>query len=145
VKTTYAVDPEKVRHVLEKVAAECPLILQQPKPGASFDSFGPNGFEFSLSANVADFNRRGAAMSDLRHRIVKAFRQEGIEMPYAQYDVHLRDLDFVKSLVQRMQDGRVADAPRPPKSPAPAEPPAKENRPSSVEVAEADLRSRRRS
>jgi small-conductance mechanosensitive channel len=148
VKTTYAVDPDKVRHVLEKVAAECPLILQQPKPGASFDSFGPNGFEFSLSASVADFNRRGAAMSDLRHRIVKAFREAGIEMPYAQHDVHLRDLDFVKSLVQRVQDGRVADAP--PKSPAPVEPAAKEPHPPkeahpTVAVAEAELRSRRRS
>jgi small-conductance mechanosensitive channel len=110
VKTTYAADPEKVRHVLETVAAECPVILQQPKPSASFDSFGPNGFEFSLSASVADYNRRGAAMSDLRHRIVKAFRENGIEMPYAQHDIHLRDLDFVKTLVQRVQEVRAADA-----------------------------------
>ncbi len=106
------------------MASECPIILQQPKPGASFDSFGPNGFEFSLSANVADFGKRGAAMSDLRHRIVKAFRENGIEMPYAQHDVHLRDLDFVKTLVQRVQEVRAAEAASsagPPK-PAPPEP-----------------------
>ncbi len=109
VKTSYAADPDFVRQILDKVASECPIILQQPKPGASFDSFGPNGFEFSLSANVADFGKRGAAMSDLRHRIVRAFREHGIEMPYAQHDVHLRDLDFVKTLVQRVQDVRAAE------------------------------------
>ena len=135
VKTTYAVDPEKVRHVLEAVAAECPVILQQPKPNASFDSFGPNGFEFSLSASVADYNKRGAAMSDLRHRIVRAFRENGIEMPYAQHDIHLRDLDFVKTLVQRVQEARAADAPQPPVAEA--------DQPQTV--TEAEFRSRRRS
>lgn len=123
VKTSYATDPDQVRRILEKVASECPIILQQPKPGASFDNFGPNGFEFSLSASVADFGKRGAAMSDLRHRIVAAFREHGIEMPYAQHDVHLRDLDFVKTLVQRVQDVRAAEAAKaaPPAKPTPAE------------------------
>ena len=126
VKTSYAADPDHVRTILDKVAADCPLILQQPKPGASFDAFGPNGFEFTLSASVADFGKRGAAMSDLRHRIVRAFREAGIEMPYAQHDVHLRDLDFVKTLVQRVQDVRTAEAaqkqapPDEPQPPAPA-------------------------
>lgn len=136
VKTTYAVDPEKVRQVLEAVAAECPIILQQPKPNASFESFGPNGFEFSLSASVADFNRRGAAMSDLRHRIVKAFRENGIEMPYAQHDIHLRDLDFVKTLVQRVQEVRTADTSRPA--------PAGDTDPATT-ITETEFRSRRRS
>ncbi|MCU0954381.1 MAG: DUF3772 domain-containing protein [Hyphomicrobium sp.] len=136
VKTTYAVDPEKVRHVLEAVAAECPVILQQPKPNASFDSFGPNGFEFSLSASVADYNKRGAAMSDLRHRIVRAFRENGIEMPYAQHDIHLRDLDFVKTLVQRVQEARAPDTSQPPPVAEADQPPT---------VTEAEFRSRRRS
>jgi len=115
VKTSYAADPDHVRDILDKVAADCPLILQQPKPGASFDAFGPNGFEFSLSASVSDFGKRGTATSDLRHRIVRAFREEGIEMPYAQHDVHLRDLDFVKTLLQRVQEVRTAEpAQKPP-------------------------------
>jgi small-conductance mechanosensitive channel len=122
VKTTYATDPEHVRQVLDKVASECPLILQQPKPNASFDSFGPNGFEFSLSASVADYSKRGAAMSDLRHRIVKAFRETGIEMPYAQHDVHLRDLDFVKTLVQRVQEVRAAESSKDPGAAKAAQP-----------------------
>ncbi len=149
VKTSYATDPEQVRKVLEKVASECPIILQQPKPGASFDSFGPNGFEFSLSASVADFAKRGAAMSDLRHRIVAAFRENGIEMPYAQHDVHLRDLDFVKTLVQRVQDVRAAEAttePRPAKPVSPEPPPPGQPETTAIEPEpQADFRMKRRS
>lgn len=146
IKTSYATDPEHVRQVLEKLASECPLILQQPKPGASFDSFGPNGFEFSLSASVADFGKRGAAMSDLRHRIVRAFRENGIEMPYAQHDVHLRDLDFVKTLVQRVQEVRAAEGAADSK-PAPPEPPVA-NEPATTAVEpepQSELRMKRRS
>jgi small-conductance mechanosensitive channel len=124
VKTSYAADPDHVRTILDKVAADCPLILQQPKPGASFDAFGPNGFEFTLSASVADFGKRGAATSDLRHRIVRAFREAGIEMPYAQHDVHLRDLDFVKTLVQRVQEVRAAETAQKPAAPDEPPPPA---------------------
>ncbi len=129
VKASYRSDPEHIKQVLEKVAADCPLLLQQPKPGASFDSFGSNGFEFTLSGSVSEFNKRFAAMSDLRFRIVKAFREAGIEMPLAQHDVHLRDLDFVKALVQRVQEVRQGESSRDGAAPraaaAPGEPTVK--------------------
>ncbi|MFM7083947.1 MAG: mechanosensitive ion channel domain-containing protein [Hyphomicrobium sp.] len=101
VTTSYQADTEHVRNVLEKVASECPLLLEQPKPEASLEKFGANGFEFSLTAMVADVSKKGAAQSDLRHRIAKAFKDNGIEIPYAQYGVHLRDLDFIKMLLSR--------------------------------------------
>jgi potassium efflux system protein len=141
VKTNYSADPDHVRQILEKVAADCPIILQQPKPSATFDSFGPNGFEFSLSASVADFGKRAPAMSDLRHRIVRAFRDEGIEMPYAQHDVHLRDLDFVKTFVQRVQDQRTTEAGAPP---PPTEEPAPEDRANTAAPPEPGLRLKKR-
>jgi small-conductance mechanosensitive channel len=109
VKASYRSDPDHVRAVLEKLAAECPLVLQQPKPDASFDNFGADGFEFTLTATVANFSKRGPAASDLRHRIVHAFRDNGIEMPFSQHDVHLRDLDFVKTLLQRMPEAQTPE------------------------------------
>lgn len=122
VQASYRSDPEFVREVLQRVATECPLILQQPRPDASFDNFGANGYEFSLSAMVADVSKRGAAQSDLRLRIDRAFREHGIEMPYAQYDVHLRDLDFVKALLARVQDTRMAEPAAAPNDASPAKP-----------------------
>ncbi len=107
---SYKSDPEFVYAVLQKVASECPLILQKPVPDVSFDNFGANGFEFSLSAVVADVGKGGGAQTDLRMRIVKAFRAAGIEMPHPQHDVHLRDLDMVRDLLARVAQERAKTA-----------------------------------
>jgi small-conductance mechanosensitive channel len=102
----YQTDPERVRDILQKVGAECPLVLQYPAPGVGFDNFGPNALEFSLSAVVPDVTKASSVQSDLRFRILKAFRAAGIEMPYPQHDVHLRDLDTVRALLMRFAEER---------------------------------------
>jgi potassium efflux system protein len=106
VSVSYKSDPERVREVLQKVGAECPLILQHPAPGVGLDGFGANGFEFSLSTVVPDVTKAAAVQTDLRYRIIKAFREAGIEMPYAQHDVHLRDLDVVRSVLTQLGEER---------------------------------------
>ena len=106
--TSTTADPEQVMAVLRSLAAECPHIMQHPQPGVSFDNFGPNGFEFSLSAVVADISKTGAAQTDLRLRIVKAFRAAGIELPHPQSDIHLRDLDKLWGLLARVAAERAA-------------------------------------
>ena len=106
VTVSYREDPERVREILQKVGSECPLVLQHPPPGVSLDSFGPNGLEFSLGAVVPDVTKAGAVQTDLRFRILKAFREEGIEIPFAQHDVHLRDLDVVRTVLARLAEER---------------------------------------
>jgi len=111
VGASYNADPEQVRDVLQKVASECALIMQHPPPGVSFDNFGPAGFEFSLSGVVSDVGKAGAAQTDLRLSIVRAFRAAGIEMPHPQHDIHLRDLDRLWALLQRAAAERAGARP----------------------------------
>jgi small-conductance mechanosensitive channel len=110
VTVAYRSDPEQVRDILQKVAAECPLILQHPAPGVGFDNFGADGLEFSLGTVIPDVTKAPAVESDLRYRILKAFREAGIEMPYAQHDIHLRDLDGVRSILTRLAEERARQA-----------------------------------
>jgi small-conductance mechanosensitive channel len=110
VSVAYKSDPERVREVLQKVGAECPLILQHPAPGIGFDGFGANGLDFSISAVIPDVTKAATVQTDLRFRILKAFREAGIEMPHAQYDVHLRDLDIVRTLLARLAEERARQA-----------------------------------
>ncbi|AHB48987.1 50S ribosomal protein L18 [Hyphomicrobium nitrativorans NL23] len=109
VNVSYQSDPEQVRDVLLKVASECPLILQHPPPWVGLDNFGPNGLEFLLIAVVGDVTAVGGARSDLRFRILKAFREEGIEIALAQHDVHLRDLDVVRGALTRLAEDRARE------------------------------------
>lgn len=106
VSVSYKSDPERVRDILLQVASECPQILQHPAPWVGFENFGVNGMEFLLIGVVSDVTAVGGARSDLRFRIFKAFREEGIEITVAQQDLHLRDLDGLKSLVARLADER---------------------------------------
>ena len=109
VSVSYQSDPEQVRDILLKVASECPLILQHPPPWVGLDNFGPNGLEFLLIAVVGDVTAVGGARSDLRFRILKAFREEGIEIALAQHDVHLRDLDVVRGALTRLAEDRARE------------------------------------
>lgn len=110
VRVSYQSDAERVRDILQKVGAECSLVLQHPAPSVTFDNFGADGLEFSLGAVVPDVTKAGAVQSELRFAILKAFRQAGIEMPYAQHDIHLRDLDLVRGLLTRLAEERARAA-----------------------------------
>ena len=106
VGASYKSDPEQVMRILKEIADKSTSILRLPAPGVGFDDFGPNGMMFSLVAFVADVGQRGAVQNELRIAINKAFREAGIEMPYAQQDVHLRDLDGVKSALAAAMEAR---------------------------------------
>jgi potassium-dependent mechanosensitive channel len=93
VGASYKADPEQVMKILAEVAAKNTLILQHPKPVVAFEDLGPSALEFSLRVLLADINKGLEAQTQLRLDIFKSFRAEGIEIPYAQHDVHLRDLD----------------------------------------------------
>jgi small-conductance mechanosensitive channel len=119
VSVSYKSDPERVREILQKVGAECPTVLQHPAPSVGFDGFGANGLDFSLSTVIPDVTKAATVQTELRFRILTAFREAGIEMPYAQHDVHLRDLDLVRTVLTRLGEERARQAgvtfPDPPK------------------------------
>jgi len=97
VAVSYKADAEVVRDLLLGVAQANPRILKQPGPGVALDNLGANALEFTVGGHVADINTGGAVQNDLRFAILKALRQAGIEVAYRQHDVHLRDLDGVRS------------------------------------------------
>jgi small-conductance mechanosensitive channel len=87
----YGTDPEKVRSVLLNVARGNRAVLAQPAPVAVLARLGENGLRFELQYWTE--RRPGATadvMSELNLEILKAFREEGIEIPVPQREVHIR-------------------------------------------------------
>jgi potassium efflux system protein len=101
-------DPDRVRALLEAAAHTCKLLRSEPAPTASFDNFGESSLDFSISAMAAETFDPAAAASDLRTRILRAFRAEGIELARPQHDIHLRDLDGLKAVLARIAAERAA-------------------------------------
>jgi len=91
VGVAYGSDTEKVREVLLNCAADHPDIHKHPEPIVLFQQFGESSLDFELRCFVKDTDYFLTAKSELLFAIDKAFRDQGIEIPFPQRDLHLRD------------------------------------------------------
>jgi small-conductance mechanosensitive channel len=107
---SYKSDPRQVIAMLERAASDCTLLCEAPKPRVALTGFGDNALELTLTATASDSADRAAAETELRTRILAALRAAGIEMPFAQHDIHLRDLDGLKMALARVLEERAEKA-----------------------------------
>jgi potassium-dependent mechanosensitive channel len=110
VGVSYNADPQQVIDILVSCAKAHPQVLTEPPPGAVFTNFGASSLDFFLWFFVADVSRAANIQSDIRVTLLGEFRAAGIEIPFNQHDIHLRDLDGVRALINRLAEER---APKP--------------------------------
>jgi potassium efflux system protein len=84
----YGSDPAEAQELLLQIAKDSPLVLKEPAPSVVFEGFGADSLDFKLRVFVTYSNRVKVATL-LRHEIFKVFNKAGIEIPFAQRDVHL--------------------------------------------------------
>lgn len=113
VGVAYEADPEQVRRILLECATNHPEVSRWPQPSVLFKAFGPSSMDFELRAYLANVDLKGVVGSDLRFAIVRAFREAGIEIPFNQSEVRLRDLDRLGELLATVR-GAEAEPPAPP-------------------------------
>ena len=106
----YDSDPEQVLAILKKCADDHPEVLRTPAPMAFFENFGDSALMFTLRISLPDIAQAGRVQSDLRTAILKALRAAGIQIPFNQLDVNLRDLDGVKRSLASYHQGRSSNA-----------------------------------
>jgi small-conductance mechanosensitive channel len=95
VGVSYDSDPDHVERVLLEVAQsaaqEIPGLLAEPAPVVRFiPGFGDSSLNFTLICQVAEFTDQYVVQHELRKRILKQFRQEGIEIPYPMRTIQIR-------------------------------------------------------
>ena len=87
----YGMSVEKAKEVMLRVASENPLVMQEPKaPFATLENFGDSSLSMRLYAWTLPENYWQTLYS-LNEGIYNAFREEGLEIPFNQVDVHIRD------------------------------------------------------
>ena len=95
VGVAYGTDTEKVRDVLMAIAEENDDVVKtgyMPKPVVLFRGFGDSSLDFELRVFLHNVDSRLSVVSDLNFAIDKAFREEGIEIPFPQRDLHVKSL-----------------------------------------------------
>ena len=86
----YASDVEKARSLLIEAALSQARVLKSPEPNAMLTDFAPDGLQLTLGYWIADpENGINNVRSDINLAIWRAFKANGINVPFPQRVVHV--------------------------------------------------------
>lgn len=92
VGVSYDADPETVRLLLIDVAEAHHGVLKYPKPEVLLDKFGDSSLDFVLRIWTKEYTPRPRNLqSELNYAIFQKLKAHGIEIPFPQRDLHIRD------------------------------------------------------
>jgi len=98
VGVSYKEDPEKIKKLLLEVAGENEGVLKNPSPDVLFDNYGDSSLNFNLRVWTSRYiDRPGVLKSQLYYEIFKRFKEAGVEIPFPQRDVHIKEMIQTKS------------------------------------------------
>jgi len=89
VGVTYSANPHVVQQALLD-AAKHPRVLTEPAPKVQFMDFGESSLNFDLLVWTDEVARIGPLASDLRYKIWDSLKENNIEIPFPQRDIHVR-------------------------------------------------------
>ncbi len=93
VGVSYGSDLDAVNQALLDVAAENPKIMKVPKPEVHHTNFGNSSWDMRLWAWIKNPKEHAQIRSELHGAIIKKFRENNIEIPFPQRDLHLRSAE----------------------------------------------------
>lgn len=90
VNTAYSCDIEQVKAVVTKLAEEHPLALAEPAPQVRLSNHGDSSLTYTVRVWCKN-EHYWDVYFDMTEGIKKAFDENGIEIPYPQMDVHVKN------------------------------------------------------
>ena len=83
-------DVDAVERLLLEAAEGVEHVLETPKPSVQFAEFGESALDFRLLVWTDRPRRHPQIKSDIRFRILRLFREAGVEIPNPQRDLYVR-------------------------------------------------------
>lgn len=96
VGVAYGSDPVLVTEVLLNSAYMEPEVLKDPPPKVVFHGFGESSLDFDLLVWIPDMEKSLFVRSSIRYIIEYNLRQQGIQIPFPQRDLWLRNPESLR-------------------------------------------------
>lgn len=90
----YGSNTERVRELLLGVARENSEVSRWPAPYVRFKDFGDSALVFELRCYLYDIGQIITVSSDMRFAIDRVFRENNIEIPFPQRDIHVKQSGY---------------------------------------------------
>lgn len=100
ITAAYGTDYQKVEDILLEICEEIPFVLNSPSPRVLFTEFGDSALIFELQAFVAHPNNEPRTIDQINRRTYDEFNDAGIEIPFPQQDLRVRNPEVDDSGVE---------------------------------------------
>ncbi len=104
VSVAYGSDLRQVEKTLLRVAKANQALAEKPEPRVRVRSFGDSAINFQLLVWVRDPRHKGLETHNLLKMVYAAFAEQGIEIPFPQRDIHLKDREQPETVADHKQD-----------------------------------------
>ncbi len=112
VGVSYNADPHQVKKILLEVASENDYVLSSPLPTVIFRDMADSALIMELRVfirNISDFH---AISSELRFGVWDALKENEIEIPFPQRDLHIRSTEGLEGLFGAPKKPKAAPKPK---------------------------------
>jgi small-conductance mechanosensitive channel len=105
VAIAYGCDIELAEQLMLTAAKESKRVLDTPPPAVWLNKFGTDAIEFEILVWIVDPEEGlGNLRSDVLKRVWKAFNESGVQVPYPQRDLNLRDTPALQQLIAAIRE-----------------------------------------
>jgi small-conductance mechanosensitive channel len=90
IAVSYNADLDHVIEVMENAVSNSPYLLKNPAPVARVESFDDSGITMKVLSWIDDISHKHEFLGWVNLELWRAFKKEGIEIPFPQMDLHIK-------------------------------------------------------